>query len=68
MHSIMGHRAAQGGAIMFSQKDLVKMPAHARAGLGIGYMPEDRKLVPDFAAEQNILSVVRVFETNGGLI
>lgn len=55
MHSIMGHRRAQRGAIMFGGIDLVRMPAHARAGLGIGYMPEDRKLVPDFTSEQNIL-------------
>ena len=27
--------------------DLRALPAHARAGLGIGYMPEDRRLVPD---------------------
>lgn len=55
MHSIMGHRRTQRGTIMFARKDLVRLPAHARAGLGIGYMPEDRKLVPDFTSEQNIL-------------
>src|SRR5678815_4473888 len=30
-------------------------PAHARAGLGIGYMPEDRGLVPELTVEENIL-------------
>ena len=31
------------------------MPTHHRAGLGIGYMPEDRRLVPGLSAEENIL-------------
>ena len=30
-------------------------PGHRRAHLGIGYMPEDRRLVPDLTAEENIL-------------
>jgi branched-chain amino acid transport system ATP-binding protein len=33
----------------------VAAPAHARAALGIGYMPEDRRLVPEFTVEQNIV-------------
>jgi branched-chain amino acid transport system ATP-binding protein len=31
------------------------MPAHARAALGIGYMPEDRGLVPELTVEENIV-------------
>jgi len=34
--------------------DLLALPAHRRVGLGIGYMPEDRRLVPEFTVEQNI--------------
>src|SRR5262249_22713684 len=34
--------------------DLLAPPAHRRVGLGIGYMPEDRRLVPEFTVEQNI--------------
>src|SRR4029077_8021043 len=30
-------------------------PRHARAALGIGYMPEDRGLVPQLTVEENIL-------------
>jgi branched-chain amino acid transport system ATP-binding protein len=54
MRSIMGLVAARDGAIRFDEVDLRALPAHARAGLGIGYMPEDRRLVPDFTVEQNI--------------
>lgn len=31
------------------------MPRHARAAMGIGYMPEDRGLVPELSVEENIL-------------
>jgi branched-chain amino acid transport system ATP-binding protein len=54
MRSIMGHLAPRQGAIRFNGKDLTALPPHARAGLGIGYMPEDRGLVPQLTVEENI--------------
>jgi branched-chain amino acid transport system ATP-binding protein len=36
------------------------LPPHARAALGIGYMPEDRGLVPELTVEENILVPVWV--------
>jgi branched-chain amino acid transport system ATP-binding protein len=55
MRSIMGFLPPRAGAIRFAGRDLAALPAHRRARLGIGYMPEDRKLVPDFSVEENIL-------------
>lgn len=54
MRALMGAVSARGRAT-FDGTDLVAAPAHARAALGIGYMPEDRRLVPEFTVEQNIL-------------
>jgi branched-chain amino acid transport system ATP-binding protein len=31
------------------------VPTHGRAALGIGYMPEDRGLVPQLTVEENVL-------------
>jgi branched-chain amino acid transport system ATP-binding protein len=45
----------RGGAVTFDDKPLGMLPAHARARLGIGYMPEDRRLVPALTVEENIL-------------
>lgn len=42
-------------SIRLDGQDLTRAPAHLRANLGVGYMPEDRKLVPDFTVEENIL-------------
>jgi len=55
LRSIMGHLTPRTGQILFDGHDLVQMPAHVRAGLGIGYMPEDRGLVPELTVEENMV-------------
>src|SRR4029077_1976809 len=55
MRSIMGHLKPVQGTIRFEGADLSARPRHARAALGIGYMPEDRGLVPQLTVEENIL-------------
>jgi branched-chain amino acid transport system ATP-binding protein len=60
MRTVMGHLTPSQGHITFDGQDLAKMPRHARAALGIGYMPEDRGLVPELTVEENILVPVWV--------
>src|SRR5437870_7407314 len=55
MRSIMGHLKPTQGTIRFEGEDMSARPRHARAALGIGYMPEDRGLVPQLTVEENIL-------------
>ena len=55
MRAIMGLLKPAAGTIAIVGADLTKVPAHARAGLGIGYMPEDRRLVPELTVEENVL-------------
>ena len=55
MRAIMGLLAARGGTIRGCGTNLTALPPHARARLGIGYMPEDRRLVPELTVEENIL-------------
>ncbi len=60
MRSVMGHLPAKSGRIVFDGHDLAALPPHRRAALGIGYMPEDRGLVPELTVEENILLPVWV--------
>jgi len=60
MRTIMGHLTPSQGRILFDGQDLAALPRHARAALGIGYMPEDRGLVPELTVEENILVPVWV--------
>src|ERR1700688_4753576 len=62
MRSIMGHLKPAQGAVRFEGADLSARPRHARAALGIGYMPEDRCLVPQLTVEENILLPLWVAE------
>jgi branched-chain amino acid transport system ATP-binding protein len=55
MRAVMGHLPATAGTLHFVGQDLAPLPRHARAALGIGYMPEDRALVPQLSVEENIL-------------
>lgn len=55
MRSVMGHLQPSSGTMVFNGQDLTKLPPEARAALGIGYMPEDRGLVPELTVEENIL-------------
>ena len=55
MRTIMGHLRPVRGVIRFDGADLSAHPRHGRAALGIGYMPEDRGLVPQLTVEENIL-------------
>lgn len=55
MRSLMGHLRPSQGRIRFDGHDLGALAPHERARLGIGYMPEDRGLVPELTVEENIL-------------
>ena len=55
MKTIMGILKAASGAIAFEKRNLLAIHTHERARLGIGYMPEDRRLIPDLTVEENIL-------------
>ncbi|MDO9284963.1 MAG: ATP-binding cassette domain-containing protein [Aquabacterium sp.] len=55
MRSVMGHLTPSQGSISFDGRDLAGVQRHERAVMGIGYMPEDRGLVPELTVEENIL-------------
>ncbi|KQP21554.1 ABC transporter ATP-binding protein [Pseudorhodoferax sp. Leaf267] len=55
LRTVMGHLPCTQGRIRFEGQDLASVPRHARAAMGIGYMPEDRGLVPELSVEENIL-------------
>jgi branched-chain amino acid transport system ATP-binding protein len=55
MKSVMGILKVASGSIEFDGEDLLASPTWRRTRLGIGYMPEDRRLIPDLTVEENIL-------------
>lgn len=55
MRAIMGILPARNGSIQYEGQVIDRMPVHLRARNGIGYMPEDRRLVPTLTVEENVL-------------
>lgn len=55
MRAIMGILPAKAGTIRYLGNPLEHTPTHKRARGGIGYMPEDRRLVPALTVEENVL-------------
>jgi branched-chain amino acid transport system ATP-binding protein len=55
MKSVMGLLKPSSGSIRLGDLDLLKNQTHQLSALGIGYMPEDRRLIPDLTIEENVL-------------
>ena len=55
MKTLMGILRRSAGAITFEGKELLPVPPYGRARMGIGYMPEDRRLIPELTVEENVL-------------
>lgn len=55
LRAAMGLLPTVGGAVAIDGLDLTGQPAHRRAPLAVGYMPEDRRLAPQLSAEDNIM-------------
>jgi branched-chain amino acid transport system ATP-binding protein len=64
MRSIMGLLTPRRGSVEFNGVDLARVPSHGRTRAGIGYMPEDRRLIPALTAEENVL--LPLWAMNGG--
>lgn len=55
LRAIMGLLKISSGDVSLEGAPLSERPAHCRAALGMGYAPEDRRLIAGFSVEQNIV-------------
>jgi branched-chain amino acid transport system ATP-binding protein len=55
MRTLVGILTPRGGSIALDGKPLAGVPSHERARLGIGYMPEDRRIIPPLTVEENVM-------------
>ena len=54
LRAIMGLVGRSAGRIVFDGVDLLRRPAHVRNGLGLGYVPEERRIVAGLTVRDNI--------------
>jgi branched-chain amino acid transport system ATP-binding protein len=55
LRTAMGLMQPVSGSILCGGRDMAGVPAHARVKLHVGYMPEDRRLIPELTVQENIL-------------
>jgi branched-chain amino acid transport system ATP-binding protein len=55
MRSIMGLVPADSGSVTIAGREVTRMAPYHRAGMGVSYLPEDRRLIPELTVEENIL-------------
>jgi urea transport system ATP-binding protein len=64
---IMGLLSIHSGTIQLEGQDLVSLPAHRRAALGIGYVPQGREIFPLLSVEENLQIGLSVRKARGPL-
>lgn len=59
-YMVVGLVKADKGRITLDETDITKMPMHARAQQGVGYLPQEASVFRKLTVEENILAVLEV--------
>ena len=50
------------GKVLISNRDVTNEPMHARANLGLGYLPQEFSLFPDLSVENNLFGITELLK------
>lgn len=59
-YMVVGLVAPDKGKILLDDRDITHMPMHARAQMGVGYLPQEASIFRKLTVEQNILSILEI--------
>ena len=59
MRSIMGFTPPRSGCVYFKGRDVVGLPSHRIAQMGIGLVPQGRRIFPSLSVEENLTMAAR---------
>jgi lipopolysaccharide export system ATP-binding protein len=59
-YMIVGLVPADGGKIELDGKDVTRLPMHARARLGVGYLPQEASVFRKLTVEENIEAILEL--------
>ena len=57
-YMVVGLVQADKGSIHLDEKDITRLPMHARAQQGLGYLPQEASVFRKLSVEDNILAVL----------
>jgi branched-chain amino acid transport system ATP-binding protein len=52
--TIMGHTRLHSGQVLLGDKSVNRLPIHARARAGLGYVPQEREIFPSLSVKENL--------------
>jgi len=61
-YAVTGLVATDSGEIVLDGRDVSKLPMYRRAGLGIGYLPQEMSIFRGLTVEDNIAAVLEIVE------
>jgi lipopolysaccharide export system ATP-binding protein len=59
-YMIVGLIGCDGGKIFFDDKDITLLPVHARAHLGISYLPQEASIFRKLSVAENIMAILEL--------
>lgn len=57
--TLMGLTRMHAGALRWDGRDLARLPTHARARAGLGWVPQERHMFPSLSVEEHLTVVAR---------
>ena len=63
-YSIIGLIRPDEGTVMVNGRDITQLPMYRRAQMGIGYLPQEASIFRGMNVENNILSILEIWEPN----
>ena len=59
-YMIVGLVSCEYGRVLLDQTDISKLPIHARASLGIGYLPQEASVFRKLSVADNIMAILEL--------
>lgn len=59
-YMMVGLIRPDAGRIEMDERDLTRLPMHARARLGVGYLPQEASVFRGLSVEQNIMAILQL--------
>ncbi len=66
LKSIIGLVKPRSGEVLFKKQNVAGMPPHVVAKLGMGYVPEDRRIFPTLTLRENLLMGIKPRQKENG--
>ncbi len=58
-YTVVGLVTPDDGQILLNDQDITRLPMHARARLGVGYLPQEASIFRKLSVEENILAILQ---------